>query len=163
MYGMACCDADPLGARVALRRGLAIAQESGNRYTVSHLANVLCRLEARHGDPLASLEPLALAIRNYQTRQHDHCPQYHLPPSLPSWIGLGATNPPPPSPGTHSIPLPEPGSPKSTPRLKTYLRDVLGDQTYESLARNGERMTTAEMATYAYDQIDQARTELDRS
>jgi len=27
--------------------------------------------------------------------------------------------------------------------------DVLGDQTYESLARRGERMTTAAMATYA--------------
>ena len=42
----------------------------------------------------------------------------------------------------------------------THLRDVLGDQTYESLARKGETMTTAAMATYAYDQIDQARAEL---
>jgi hypothetical protein len=41
-----------------------------------------------------------------------------------------------------------------------HLRDVLGDQTYESLARKGETMTTAAMATYAYDQIDQARAEL---
>jgi hypothetical protein len=41
-----------------------------------------------------------------------------------------------------------------------HLRDVLGDQTYESLAREGETMTTAAMVTYAYDQIDQARTEL---
>ena len=42
----------------------------------------------------------------------------------------------------------------------THLREVLGDQTYESLARKGETTTTAEMATYAYDQIDQARIEL---
>jgi hypothetical protein len=42
----------------------------------------------------------------------------------------------------------------------TQLRDVLGDQTYESLARKGESMTPAAMATYAYDQIDQARAEL---
>ena len=41
-----------------------------------------------------------------------------------------------------------------------HLRDVLGDQTYESLARKGETMTTADMVTYAYDQIDQARAEL---
>ena len=41
-----------------------------------------------------------------------------------------------------------------------HLREVLGDQTYESLARKGETMTTAAMVTYAYDQIDQARTEL---
>lgn len=41
-----------------------------------------------------------------------------------------------------------------------HLRKVLGDQTYESLTRQGEAMTTAEIVTYAYDQIDQARTEL---
>jgi hypothetical protein len=42
----------------------------------------------------------------------------------------------------------------------SHLRDVLGDQTYESLARQGKTMTTAEMVAYAYDQIDQARAEL---
>jgi hypothetical protein len=36
-----------------------------------------------------------------------------------------------------------------------------GDHSYESLARKGETMTTAAIATYAYDQIDQARTELE--
>ena len=41
-----------------------------------------------------------------------------------------------------------------------HLRDVLGDPVYESLARAGEHMTTAAIATYAYDQIDQARAEL---
>ena len=49
------------------------------------------------------------------------------------------------------------------PELNTaiaHLRDALGDQTYELLARKGAAMTTAAMATYAYDQIDQARTEL---
>jgi hypothetical protein len=44
-----------------------------------------------------------------------------------------------------------------------HLRDVLGEATYESLARKGETMTTAAMATYAYDQIDQARTELEQA
>jgi hypothetical protein len=41
-----------------------------------------------------------------------------------------------------------------------HLRDVLGAHTYESLAREGETMTTADMVAYAYDQIDQARAEL---
>jgi hypothetical protein len=41
-----------------------------------------------------------------------------------------------------------------------HLRDVLGDQIYDSLAQKGAAMTTADMATYAYDQIDQARAEL---
>jgi hypothetical protein len=40
------------------------------------------------------------------------------------------------------------------------LRNVLGEQIYDSLAHKGAAMTTADMATYAYDQIDQARTEL---
>ena len=50
------------------------------------------------------------------------------------------------------------------PELETAianLHDVLGDQTYESLAHKGETMTTTAMATYVYDQIDQARAELD--
>ena len=40
------------------------------------------------------------------------------------------------------------------------LREVLGEATYESLARKGEAMTIAAIATSAYDQIDQARAEL---
>jgi hypothetical protein len=51
--------------------------------------------------------------------------------------------------GTHRQPL----APLS-------VRDVLGDKNYQSLARKGETMTTAAIATYAYDQIDQARAEL---
>ena len=49
------------------------------------------------------------------------------------------------------------------PQLSTViarLRDVLGDPAYESLARAGESMTPAAMATYAYDQIDKARAGL---
>jgi hypothetical protein len=51
------------------------------------------------------------------------------------------------------------------PKLNTtiaHLREVLGDQTYESIAREGETMNIVAMATYAYDEIDQARTELER-
>src|SRR5206468_3788075 len=40
------------------------------------------------------------------------------------------------------------------------LREALGDEAYESLAREGQLMPTAAMVTYAYDQIDQARAEL---
>jgi hypothetical protein len=42
-----------------------IAQDSGNRYTESLLAASLSRLEAGYGDPLAALEYVTLAIRNY--------------------------------------------------------------------------------------------------
>ena len=56
-------------------------------------------------------------------------------------------------------PLSSAGFPEISTTI-THLRDFLGDQTYESLARRGETMTTAALVTYAYDQIDQARAEL---
>jgi hypothetical protein len=37
---------------------------------------------------------------------------------------------------------------------------TLGDEVYESLARSGATMTNAAVATYAFDQIDQARAQL---
>jgi hypothetical protein len=52
---------------------------------------------------------------------------------------------------------------RTLPEITTaiaHLRAVLGGETYESLARKGESMTTATMVTYAYDQIDQARAQL---
>jgi hypothetical protein len=52
----------------------------------------------------------------------------------------------------------------TTPEITTtitHLHDVLGDDTCESLARNGKTMAAAQMARYAYDEIDQARTELE--
>ena len=64
-YGFAFRDADPDRALDALRRGLVIAQDSGNRANESHLAASLARLEAEHGDPLAALDYFTLAIRNY--------------------------------------------------------------------------------------------------
>jgi hypothetical protein len=41
-----------------------------------------------------------------------------------------------------------------------HLREVLGDPTYESLAREGKTMTSAAIATYACDYIDQVLTEV---
>ena len=57
-------------------------------------------------------------------------------------------------------PIAAAGVPEITTAI-THLRDVLGSSTYESLAHEGETMTTAAMVAYAYDQIDQARTELE--
>ena len=49
----------------ALRRGLVIAPDSRNRVAESALAQTLSRLEAAHGDPVAALDHVTLAIRNY--------------------------------------------------------------------------------------------------
>ena len=158
-YGIACCDADPVRAREAMRRGLVIARDSGNRYNESHLANVLGRLEAQHGDPLPALDYLTLAIRNY----HDSGNTTVMRVPLAVLAALLERF------GIHQPAATIAGFALNTittawiPELRTaiaHLREVLGDRTYESLARKGETMTTAEMATYAYDQIDQARTAL---
>jgi hypothetical protein len=58
----------------------------------------------------------------------------------------------------------DPVSLASVPELAgtiTHLREVLGDQPYESFASTGEAMTTAAIVAYAYDQIDQVRAELE--
>jgi len=64
-YGTAFRQPDPVRARDALRRGMVIAQDSGNRTNESLLAASLSRLEAEYGDPVAALDHLTLAIRNY--------------------------------------------------------------------------------------------------
>ena len=64
-YGIAFIAADPARARDALHRGLVIAQDSGNRANETHVAALLARLKAEHGDPLATFDYVTLAIRNY--------------------------------------------------------------------------------------------------
>ena len=63
-YGTAFLDADPDRAREAMRRGVVIAQDSGNRFNETHLASNLAGLEAQHGDPLAALDYFLVAIRH---------------------------------------------------------------------------------------------------
>ena len=67
-YGAAFCDTDPAGARDAIRRGLVIAQDSGNHRSESILAASVSRLEAEYGDPLAALDYLTLRSAISTTR-----------------------------------------------------------------------------------------------
>jgi predicted ATPase len=159
-YGFALRDADAGCALEALRRGLVIAHDSGNRLWETQLVFILSGLEAQHGDRMAALDYLTVAIRNHHesgTTGMMHNPLAILAAFLdrlgryePAAIiaAFAAVNP------LATAAIPELGT------TITHLREILGDQTYESLARKGETMTTAAMATYAYDQIDQARAEL---
>jgi predicted ATPase/class 3 adenylate cyclase len=158
-YGMAYCDTDPLRAREALRRGLLTAQDSGNPFNESHLAHVLGRLEARHGDPLAALDYLTLAIRHYY--DSGNTTLIHIPlAALAALLDRLERYEPAATIAAFAFnPLTRAWIPEIATSI-AHLRDRLGDQTYESLARKGETMTTAEMVTYAYDQIDQARAKL---
>ena len=159
-YGVAFRDADPVGALNALGRGLVIAQDSGNRAHASALATSLARLEAEHGDTLAAFDHLTLAIRNYHDCGDTTSIRVPLAILAALFDRLGRYEPAATIAGFALSPLAAAAVPEITTTI-THLRDVLGEATYESLAHKGETMTTAAMATYAYDQIDQARAELE--
>jgi tetratricopeptide (TPR) repeat protein len=152
-------DADYLRALEALRRGLVIAQDSGNRMVESQLATGLSRLEAEHGDPLAALDHITLAVRNFYDSGNVGLIRFALATLALFLDRLGRYQPAATIAGFALNPLTAPTVPQRS-RVIAHLRDVLGEPTYESLARNGETMTTTQMATSAFDQIDQARTEL---
>jgi predicted ATPase/class 3 adenylate cyclase len=161
VHGYAFRDADPAGALDAARRGLVIARDSGNRYAETLLAGVLSGLEAEHGDPLAALDYVTLAIGNFHDAGNTTGVRTTLGMLAALFDRLGRHEPAATMAG-HPI---SPHTAAAFPEINTaiaHLRDVLGDPAYESLARKGETMTTTEMVTYAYDQIDQARTELER-
>ena len=114
---------------------------------------------SRQGDPLAALDHFTLAIRNYHDAGDSTTIRVPLATLATFLDRLGRHEPAATILGFAISPFTALASPKINTTI-AHLREVLGDQTYESLARKGETMTTAEMATYAYDQIDQARTEL---
>jgi hypothetical protein len=159
-YGYAFCDTDSVRALDALRRGMVIAQDSGNRATESFLAITLARVEAEHGDPLAALEYVTLAIRNFHDSGNVAVMRSPLAILAALLDRLGRREPAATIAGYALSPISLAGFPEISITI-AHLRDVLGAATYESLARKGETMTTAAMVTYAYDQIDQARTELE--
>jgi len=156
--GLAFREADPAAALEAMRRGLVIAQNSGNRYDESHLAAALCGLEAEHGDALAAFGYFELAIRNHHDSGNITMIRTPLAVLAAFLDRLGRLEPAATIAGFAFSPLTA-AIPEFSAAI-AHLREVLGDPAYESLARKGETMTTAAMVTYVYDQIDQARTEL---
>ncbi|HME77939.1 MAG TPA: adenylate/guanylate cyclase domain-containing protein [Mycobacterium sp.] len=156
--GLAFREADPAAALEAMRRGLVIAQNSGNRYDESHLAAALCGLEAEHGDALAAFGYFELAIRNHHDSGNITMIRTPLAVLAAFLDRLGRLEPAVTIAGFAFSPLTA-AIPEFSAAI-AHLREVLGDPAYESLARKGETITTAAMVTYVYDQIDQARTEL---
>uniref|UniRef100_UPI003F9BCBFB ATP-binding protein n=2 Tax=Mycobacterium sp. TaxID=1785 RepID=UPI003F9BCBFB len=156
-YGFALRDTDPDRALDALRRGLVIAQDSGSR--CSELATSLASFETGLGDIASALDHVTLAIRNYHDSGSTALMHGPLAVVAVLFDRLGRREPAATIAGLAFDPVTAVFVPEIRSAI-THLRDILGDQTYESLARKGETMTTAAMVTYAYDQIDQARAEL---
>ena len=160
-YGQAFRNADPDRARECMRRGLLIAQDSGTQAIETSLVASLANLEAKSGDPLLALEYLAVALRRYHDAGNTANVRTSLAALAARLLRLGRYEPAATIAGfgfelvTSWV--------REIDTTSTHLRAVLGDETYESLARTGKTMTTAAMAAYAYDQIDQARAELNSS
>jgi hypothetical protein len=122
VHGYAILDTDPVGALAALRRGLVIAQDNGNRFTEPRLENRLSRVEAEHGDPLAALDYVTLAIRNF----HDagNTTTIRVPPAvLAAFLDRrGRHEAAATIAGARSIPSRAQPFPRSTPRSPTSAR-----------------------------------------
>jgi predicted ATPase len=158
--GLAFRGADSVAALNALGRGLVIAQDSGNRAVASALAPFLARFEAEEGGTVSAFDHLTLTIRSYHNSGNSAAIRVPLAILAAHFDRLGRYEPAATIAGFALSPFSAAAVPEFHAAI-THLRDVLGEATYESLARKGETMTTAAMATYAYDQIDQARTELE--
>jgi predicted ATPase len=158
-YGFAWRNADPDRALEAMQRGLVVAQHSGNRFNESHLTANLAQLEVEHGDPLSALDHIGLAIRHLHDSGNIVTIRSPLTNLAIFLDRLGRSEAAAIIAGFAFSPL----TAASFPNINTaiaHLRQMLGEVAYASLARMGEVMSTAAMVSYAYDQIDQARAEL---
>jgi predicted ATPase len=159
-YGWACRSADPAAAYDVHRRGLTVAQDSGNRWAESNIAVQLGAQAASSGDSVGALDYLTLAIRHYYDSGSFSLMPQALAVVAAYFDVLGLYE----SAATISDFAATPFSGTAWPQITTsiaHLREVLGDAAYESFARVGLNMTNAGMATYALDQIDQVRAQLE--
>jgi predicted ATPase len=158
-FGVAHLHADAVGALEAGRRGLQVAEGSGNRLTGTYLAMLVARIEVLYGDSLRALHYIAIAIHNYHDSGNPMTMRAPMATLATVLDRMARYEPAATIAGFASTPF----AATMVPELLTataHLHTALGDHDYESLARDGETMSTAEIAAYAYDQIDQARAEL---
>jgi predicted ATPase len=105
-YGYAFREADPARALDAARRGLVIAQDSGNRLNETQLALNLGRLEAEHGDISSAFDHLSRRSATRTTRVTPRTSKTRWLRLPPCSTGSDATTRPPPSAVSRSARLP---------------------------------------------------------
>jgi predicted ATPase/class 3 adenylate cyclase len=158
-WGFANRDADPVAAYDVGRRGLKVAQDSGNQLLESQLALSLSTLAADHGDPIDAFDYITLAIRNRYDSGSFSLMHGALAVLVALLDRLGHHEPAATISRFAATPLAQTAYPEIITAIE-HLRGVLGDVAYESFARTGESMTNAAMAAYAFDQIEVARAHL---
>ncbi len=161
-YGTTNRDVAPAVAYEALRRGLRIAQDSGSLQTESNIASTLTALAVNHGEPADALNYSIMSIRYFYDSGNVYLVNTTLAALTALLDRLGHFEAAATISGFADTSFTRSAFPEFAAAIP-HLRGVLGNDSYESLARKGETMTTAEMVTYAYDQIDHARAELEHS
>jgi predicted ATPase/class 3 adenylate cyclase len=158
-YGFANTVANPSRAYRALKRGMTIAHDSGNRGAGTHMAVVLARLAQLQRDPLAAFDFVTIALRNF----YDAGSLSLVPSPLAILAAildeLGHYEPAAIITG-FAVNLLTPVAFPEVNAAIAHLREVLGDAPYESLAADGAAMSNATIANYAFEQIDLARAHL---
>jgi hypothetical protein len=152
-------DTDPAAAYEGFRRGLTVARDSGNRQLESHLAGNASFVAGFHGDPADAFDYLTTAIRNHYDSGSFSLMLTPIAVLATLLNRLGHYEPAARISGFAGTPFTRASFPEMH-ILINELREVLGDNTYEALARVGEGMTPAAVATYALEQIDIARADL---
>ena len=158
-YGHAHRAAAPVAAYEALRRGLTVAQDSGNRQMESVLALILSSVAVHHASPVEAFDFVALAIRTY----YDSGTLVFAPPAIGVLAALLDRFERYEAAATISAFAEVPVARGTYPEIDTtiaHLREVLGDEAYESLGLTGMAMSSADMAKFALAQIDELRAHL---
>jgi predicted ATPase/class 3 adenylate cyclase len=161
-YGTAQRSHAPLVAYDVMRKAREIAYRSGSRQTESNVAAMLTTLAAIHGEPTDALDYAASSIRNLYDQGNFLIAKNSIGSLAALFDRIGQYEAAATLSGAAQTVFVQLGFPEVTSAIE-HLRDVLGDDTYESLACIGENMSDAEIATYAFEQIDRVRAELDQT
>jgi predicted ATPase len=157
--GIVLRDSDPATSLDSLRRSLQVTLDSGNRFHLSHTAVVLAALEVEYGSMAAALDDLALSIGNYLDSGNIGTSRSPLAVLANLLDRIEQQNEAAIIAGFASDPFARMAVPTIVATID-HLCAVLGEERYQTLARVGSTMTSAEMAKYALEQIDLARSQL---
>lgn len=158
-YGWARRESDPTAAYEALRRALAIADESGDRQQTSIIAGLLTGLAADRGQLAEAFDYITQTVRHYYDSGTTELMRVTLGLLAALLVRLGIHEPAATITGFTAAAIGHPSFPEISAAI-THLRNVLGEDRYRSLAMTGATMTTTEIADYAFEQIDRGRSHL---
>jgi predicted ATPase/class 3 adenylate cyclase len=155
-YGTVNRDVAPAAAYEAFRRGLRIAHESGSLLTASNIASMLIVLAIDHGEPADALDYSVMSIRYFYDSGNFYLVKNTLAALTALFDRLGHLEAAATISGFADTSFVRSGFRELVAAI-AHLRDALGDDSYESVAREGQSMSNAAAVAYALEQIDRAR------